>query len=399
MIMDNINIVNEKLKNSIEDMYSNTISYNEIMYNTLRSRINREIYNKDMLYIYTSAEEISKIDPLDEFLSPINPLDLESSNYNLAEINYNIKNGQSFTLTTIFMECDFLTFNRIINNKNSYKGEVLTDIKSYEINFYVNHSMKYMNEIERLYRIFQNNGVKWRTVNCPFAYKYIDLVIKEELNIEGNIQEIVINLGEYESYKKPNVIPLWNISKFTTSNSSNYMPTIDRLIFEHEMHLNDSINGYLLASHSNDYLYHRRQENEFIMVTSKDIENGFDVLRINNPSNLRNASYAYEVVSNRSSSTQKHIIRTKSELYNFINSYKILNLYSVKILDDYKNSEKSKNLNKFLDNNIRSDLHKKIMLLTFEGDIKNFLIYDKINFLVSEVQLFFLEYRVVGEII
>ncbi|MCL1924152.1 MAG: hypothetical protein FWF50_01050 [Defluviitaleaceae bacterium] len=427
MITDNINMNGrKKLENAVNDMYTNTISYNETMHERLKARIYKEISNvagqlnsEKSFYIYTSAEEISKIDPIDEFLSPIIPEDLESANYNLAEINHNIKNGQPFTLATIFMECDFLTLSELIRNKKTYKGQIVTDKSTYDINFHIEHSAKYINEIEKLYRIFQNNGVKWRTINCPFAYKYIDLIIKEELATEGDIQEITINLDEYEPYKRPNVIPLWNVTKLTMPNSSNYMPVIDRLIFEHEIKLDSSINGYLLASHNNDYLYHRRQEDEFIMVTSKDIEEDMEILRVNNPSNFRKNSYAYEVLSNMSTAKPKPIIRTKSEIFDFVNSYRLASLSNLEILEIYNTfgsktaaaesnysafkhtsiHEQTVNLNNFLDNNVRSDMHKKVMLLSFNGNYSDFLIYDKMSFLISELQLFFPEYRLVGKLV
>lgn len=389
----------EKLKKSIEDMYGNTIIYNEVMYKRLNDRIDKEVNSDSSFYIYTSAEEISKVDPIDEFLKPIISSDLEIENYNLAEINYNIRNGHHFILTSIFMECDFITFNEIIKNKKSYKGEIKTDISIYEINFYIERSTKYIDEIENLYHIFRSNGVKWRTINCPFVYKYIDLVVKEELAIEGDIQEIRINLDEYESYKRANFIPLWNISKSKLKNVSNYMPAIDRLIFEHEIKLDSSINGYLLASHNDDYLYHRRQKDEFIMVTSRNTEEELDILRVNNPSNFRKNRYAYEVLSNKNLYKAKPVIRNKSEVFEFINSYDYLKLSEIEILETYKKIEQTQNLNKFLDNNVRSDEHKRIMLLIFESNTKNFLTYDKMSFLISEIQLFFPEYRTIGELI
>ncbi|MCL2610572.1 MAG: hypothetical protein FWE02_02730 [Defluviitaleaceae bacterium] len=399
MLNYNINMDNrKKLKKAIDDMYKNTITYNENMHNKLKDRIYKEIDSNSSFYIYTSAEEIEQIDPIDEFLSPMIPADLESAEYNLAEINHNIKNGQHFTLATVFMECDYQTFNDLLKNKKTYKGEIITDTNIYEIQFFIERSTKYIDEIEKLYRIFQSNGVKWRTVNCPFAYKYIDIIIKEELAMEGNIQEIIINLGEYEPYKRPGVIPLWNMTNVTIENPSNYMPVIDRLIFEHEIKLDSSINGYLLASYSNDYLYHRRQEEEFIIVTSKETEEALNILKVNNPSNFRKNSYAYEVLSNKNMLSPKPIIKTKSEILNLIKSYGMIGLFDIQILEIYKRVEQTQNLNKFLDNNVRSDAHKKVMLLTFEGNERDFLIYDKMSFLISEIQLFFPEYRLVGEL-
>ena len=58
------------------------------------------------------------------------------------------------------------------------------------------------------------------------------------------------------------------------------------------------------------------------------------------------------------------------------------------------------NFNHFIDDQIRLYTLKNILLLQFQPLITDdFLLYDHLSFLVSEIQMLFPEYRCVGELV
>ena len=47
------------------------------------------------------------------------------------------------------------------------------------------------------------NGSQWNTINCPYAYRYVDIVLQTSTMFENseNITEITVDLEEYENIK------------------------------------------------------------------------------------------------------------------------------------------------------------------------------------------------------
>ena len=69
-------------------------------------------------------------------------------------------------------------------------------------------------------------------------------------------------------------------------------------------------------------------------------------------------------------------------------------------LEQYQKIQQTTDYNHFIDENIRIDKFKKVMLIKFQTkDRENYLVLDKMSFLVSEIQVLFPEYHCVGEIV
>ena len=120
----------------------------------------------------------------------------------------------------------------------------------------------------------------------------------------------------------------------------------------------------------------------------------------------------YALVSNhrdlgfigRFSSVRGMIIRTRGEIMRLIKSYDISDKFVFKDLKVIKESvyegEQTMNFNHFIDDQIRLYTLKNILLLQFQPLITDdFLLYDHLSFLVSEIQMLFPEYRCVGELV
>ena len=105
----------------------------------------------------------------------------------------------------------------------------------------------------------------------------------------------------------------------------------------------------------------------------------------------------------RFASVKNMVIRTRAEIARIIEAYKLndeLFFSEVTVLENYKKQIETINFNSFIDDNIRNDNYKNIMLLTFKTKRPDdFLIYDKMSFLVSEIQFLFPEYKCIGELL
>jgi hypothetical protein len=97
------------------------------------------------------------------------------------------------------------------------------------------------------------------------------------------------------------------------------------------------------------------------------------------------------------------VIRTKAEISRIFESYESigdLELHDVLIKESYNKLVETINFNSFVDDEIRIDKYKKIMLVQFTtANKEDYLIKEKMSFLVSELQVLFPEYKCVGELI
>ena len=423
IIQDRLNRVtdlNERriLKSILNDVYSNVVDYNMDMYDKLEQRIFSEIEDPlDKFYIYSSMDYIENIDPIDDFLYPMCQDDLENT-YNMAEINTKLQTGEKITLTSVFMDCDNPTLKAMLSDNKAYKGYVKTDKDNYEVDITLKRCEKYIKEIEKLYRVFQANNVEWRTLNCPYAYRFVDIILESELTIkeEEKVIEININLGEYDQYKQINTIPLWNVKYTQTETKSFPEPAKDTINYNHPIPVKDLgiQNGYLAGLDNKDYMYCKRTEEELIIISNIGEPKYWNIVQVKNRVNAKQKKYTYELLSNtrnlgfigRYASVKSLVIRTQGEIARILHSYELskeLIFQRVEIKESYDKPIKTIDFNEFIDDNIRSDSYKKILLITFKAaataNKESLLIYDKMSFLVSEIQFLFPEYRCIGELI
>ena len=444
--LDDISDLDDRrmLRGVLNSVFSGIIDYNADMYVRLEKRIFDEIVDPlEEFFVYTSIEDIDKIDPIDNFLHPMVKEDLERE-YDLEQINESLQNGEPVVLATIYMKCSFTTLARLFKTERTYSGYIKTDKEVYEISVHVKQSMRYIDKIKELYKIFQKNGKSWSTINCPYAYKFVDIVVNAPLALKQGeaIKEITVDLAEYEQYKVPNVIPLWNIKQVKAKDAEfpeesirysieNYlesvkatsapepMPVVDAIIYDHKIALeNYGIeNGFMIALDSADYIYSRRTKDQLIIESNDSKKSNWDLLQIENAANIGKRTFSYEVLTNardygfsgKLSAVKSLVIRTRAEISRVLSYYRDLSSQlkfddedegSVKILDEYNKTIETFDFNGFIDDNIRKDSHKKIMLLTFVAANRNdYLLKDKMSFLVSEIQFLFPEYKCIGELI
>ena len=424
------------LRSVLNDVYSGVIDYSTEMYTRLEGRIYDEVVNPlDDFYIYTSIEERGKVDPIDDFLHPVLLSDLED--IDMGEISQKIVEGESVVLASVFMQCSFTMLSKLFERKRSYKGYVNTGKDIHEISVRVVRCNKYVDEIKKLYRVFQKNNKPWGTINFPFAYKFVDIVIDTPLPIKPNetIKEITFDLAEYEKYKIPNVIPLWNIVRINakdaefpdvsdsieaflesvkTPNAPEPMPIVDTIIYDHKVALeNFGIqNGYLVALENADFIYTRREPERLIIESTDNKKADWELLKVESVANVGKRTFSYELLTNRReqgfsgkfSTVKSLVIRTRGEISRVLASYgemsRQLEFQEVEILESYNKPIETFDFNGFIDDNIRNDSHKKIMLVTFSAaNREDYLLQDKMSFMVSEIQFLFPEYKCIGELV
>ncbi|TQR39902.1 normocyte-binding protein [Lysinibacillus sphaericus] len=401
------------LKDIVSGVFVNLIDYQDDMNNRLEERIFNEMDDvEDRFDIYVTLSSKEDVDPIHKCLFPMRPVDLESKSINIKKILEAFKNKESAELFTLFLKCDSMQIQQLLAEQRLFSGKLVTTEGQVEIKVSLTQNTDYLQEMNKLYPLFQINGLPWKTINHPFIYKFFNVNLEDcpPLNEDAEITEIIVDLEEYEDKKRLNMVPLWNIERHEVKNVGFPIPAIDKVNYEHVLSIRKIGNehGYLVETDEDNVRYVKRSDNELTIVSPRDKSGVWQLIKIAKMEDEKIGKLHYELVSNRRIEHFIHkfankytaTVKTKGEITRMINSFEAANsfeLVDIEIVDAYSGTSFTHSANTFLTEMIGENNHKKTMLLKFKAnEERNFIANDILSFLVSEVQRHFFEYECVG---
>lgn len=405
------------LKDIMSGFFSNLTEYQVTANMNLEARIFNEIEDSEMKYnIYFTVCEKNNVDPVDDFLYPVFPDDMDEIKFDMNAILEGLRNNEDVRLFTLFMKCDYPTIKKLLQSNKSYSGVIITDEREYRIKVRLEHNTKYLNRIHELYDVFLKNTIPWKTLNAPYANKFFEVVLTECEGMIGEneeIKEIEFDLEEFEKYKMLGVVPLWNIRKLGLKCEGFPMPAIDRVNYEHVLSLKKlgAENGYLIDAEEHLIKHIMRTEDKLVIVSPEEKAGIWNVLRINQCYNDCYKKNEFEMATNSRKQSfinkfavrQASIVRTKGEIARIVNSLeasRYFKMEDIEILQSRSLNTTTYDMNSFITDEIRVGNDKKVMSLKFRAiDYDSFIVHDMLSFLVSEVQMYFPEYECEGELI
>ncbi len=405
------------LKSVLLNVFDSVAEHNMVMYETLRENIYNEIEDSlEKYYIYTTVDYRYNIDPISNFYHPMCEEDARDEIINLDELSKNITSGEQVKLATIFMEMNLVQINDLINKKGHYNCVVETENNSYNCKVYLQKSNKYINKIEELYRVFQFNEKEWKTVNYGYAHKFLDVFLSDNVPLERGeqIKEIRLELGEYDRFKKTNLLMFWNVKKIQIDDKSFPKPLENTVHYEHSLDIEsgDRNCGFLVDTTHNYIKYLKQTDQNIIVANNEDTQDKWDIVQIENSSRniLKNRIEFKELTNKRNlgfigrfANEKALIVRTRGELSRLFQSYDLsneLSFYDVEIREKYIGTIKTIDFNYFMDNNLRDDPKRSFMVLKFRSRVgQDFMIYEKLSFFTSVAGLMFPEYKCIGELV
>jgi hypothetical protein len=320
----------------------------------------------------------------------------------------------------LFLNCGYETVKKYIGSVVDIKiftaqgGEYIKPVK-------IVLSEYYRDIIEDLYRLFSFNGVPWVTVNCPFIFRFIDLVFQGGGSLPAG--ELITDFKfedslELDKYMVRDAVLLWNVHKLESAEMPEAFPSENMGLYEHRINIKDFESAYLFHSGSLKGIYgvkYRTAEKKAAVISEQAETGGVSVFRIAGENYRRDgepALIAPGAASNKRKmrhtdrqAEYRRVIFTRAEiericgLYADISDALRLNKVSA---GDYMRGKNDRDthvdLNPFID---FSSLDKYKRRLEFEFtavDKSDFYIYEKMCFLVSELQLYFNEYECFGKI-
>jgi hypothetical protein len=403
------------LKNLMTGLFLNMVEYQEEMNRKLEERIFHETGDSEERHdVYVSICSREDVDPIHEFLAPMVPEDAEVKRWDMKRLTEKLAAREEVVLMTIFLGCGHDLLKPLLNGRRTFQGELVTTGGRRRIGVMLRQCQTYIQAIEQLYQVFQKNSLPWKTVYNPYAYKFFDVILTdsgEALREEEEITEIRIRLEEYEPYKLTDMVPIWNIERLALKNIGFPIPAMDRVNFEHVLSLRKTgtEHGYLVDGDEADIRYIKRTEEELTIVSPREKSGVWNVLKIARPVQTRIGSLEYALLSNKRMESfirgfakkQALIVRAKGEILRIANSFEAasdLELEHISVEEDTGSEGETYAVNPFISDYVRVDSGRKRMRLCFRPTgSRSFTHQDLMSFLVSEIQMYFPEYRCVGE--
>lgn len=403
------------LKGILNSVFSSLEDYTKERFDNLEKRVFDEIPYEEAKYnIYCTILNRHKLDPTDDFMYPIIKEDALEKEYEAKDILKSLRENTMEKIFKVFLKCDYLTFEDFLKNGSKFKGRIETNKKTHIAYFKVSRNIEYEQKVISLYKSFINNNIKWTTINNPYIHKIADVILNEcedEIDPEEEIVKIDVDFGEYSSYVKYDMVPLWNIKELKLKYGAFPTPCIDKVNYEHVLSTikEGADNGYLVNTKEKHINYIMFRKEAIVISTNIDESIKWDILKIVNCEESKIPSYEYELMtnkvkvnfSNKISLEKRYTVKTKSELARVINSFESSRYLKFKevVLEDFEDyaADETYDVNDFIIDEIRDDNVKRRLILQFEPvDKENYMNNDILSFLVSEVSFLYPEYKCEG---
>lgn len=382
------------LRNVLQDIFTIIMDYSEDCFGQLECKIDAELVDtEDRYFIYTGV---------------CKKADLDESGSFLFEVQTDMQECDPGTLKTVYLACDYLSIAACLDK--TFTAEVETQEHTYQIQVALNYSKKYLSKIQWLYQKFLANKKKWSTINCPYLYKFMDVVdIEQVVPKNEQIQRVILNLGELSEFLYADMILVWNVDELEAETSGQIIPGDKTMLYEHKIELQRKDAGCLAVLEEPETFYTIYNEDKLIIRTEQKSYDNIKLLQIVGfHPEKDNTKLFFSLQSNKrelrsidsQAEKQKKLTFTIAEFHRILNSYEAYHSLKLKtvVLDDYKNKH-SIDCNAFIPSHHFLDKRRQLTLIFHSQDKNDILLYEKMFFLISELQLYTEEYQCDGKLI
>ncbi len=371
------------------------LKWTEGKYDALEQRIQNELDVPWKYFnVFMTIVDKENYDPINSFWFPVCEEDVR-------------RNGRQ-TCETVYLAADEAVCKAFMEQRT------LTGIKEetgQSVCFRIERSRKYQESMEKLYALFTSNHVPWQTVHMGHMERFFDLIPMGDL---PDKPEGVFRYREWDSYIQRGKMLLWNIQKMTVRTGEYRIPCIDEVFYEHNVYLpeeRDEEDGYL-AEAGDDILSVRYEKNKILLKTPKETLEDVFIYRLHQKEPEQSIGYHYPILSNckkdnlsaRYSQQTGNFIQTPLELYRRIEEmaggYR-LRILGYEIVDRAEEHYLSGDMNDFTGVRIFSHDNRKILLIRIgkeEGNQEDYLLEAQVRYILSQLQMEFLEYRCMGSV-
>ena len=402
-------------KDIMEGVFLNLYEKNEEMYKRLETRVMDDLaYDINRYQIRTGLVEKTYLDTTHHVLTAVCKEDMQTSVLSTSDIWEELERNGKACLSTVFVKGDSMEIQKLLGKDGVYSG-ILQGEKEYSVSVRLEPSRRYLKQMERLYHLFMKNGVPWQTINAPYLFKMMDIMIYDlpkEILQEQTVKGFAVNFEEYTSIIHYDMVPLWSVWHLQLESIGFPIPCGDYKNFEHTISIQDYgiEHAYLLGEKAG--LRSVRQNGDRLLATG-EIRNAekWDVYMIRNGEQQKIERHQYPIMENlrKDGFTERFLrksgqrVKTRAELERFIRGFALesyIEYQDCRLEDESKEMPETYSMNFFIKDEIRDQKGRRRLILSFKGKGEEvWLLRDIASFIVSEVQELYPEYQCEGQIL
>lgn len=415
--IQSIPVLKERIafKDMIEGVFLSLYEKNEEMYRALETRVMDDLaYDINRYRICTGLVEKAYLDATHHFLTAVCEEDMKPTSHLISEIREEIMKSGKACLSTVFMKGDAIEIQKLLKKDSAYSGILKAD-KEYPVSVRLEPCSRYLKQMEQLYHLFMKNGVPWQTINAPYLFKMMDLVVYEipkEIPDSEMAIGLGVNFGEYAPMIHHDMVPLWNVWHLTLESTGFPISCGDHGNFEYVISIREygSHNVYLLEEKAG--IQSVRQNGSRLLVTGQvGNKKKWDVYMIKSGGERRIDRHTYPIMENirrdgfaeRFQKKNGQKVKTKGELERFIRGFGLeehIEYQGCQLEDKNSEPEETYSMNFFIKDEIRDRKGRRRLILFFKAKGKEtWLLRDIASFIASEVQEIYPEYQCEGKIL
>lgn len=382
------------LQDVLVDVFGELLAYSEESYYNLEQKIDHERRDPDAHYsIYTG---VCKKDGLDSASCCLFEIPKEDGPEDGHAEGY---------LGTLFLACDYVQIRGCMEKR--FQAQVETDLGAYRTTVALSYNTAWRDTFSRLYQQFANNQRQWHTINCPFLYKFLDITDQEGIvPRDAVINRVAIDLGELSGYVMDDMTLVWNLKQEVLKPKVDVTVAGHQSYYVHQIPLEDQNAGYLAMPEGEDLFSVIFSENRLLVRTPKEahpdlkfikiepmnLEKDHTALAFPLQSNVRNLRYA-----DRQAMDRPRFLYTKGEVERMLSAYEVFADFELEdICPDLQGEVKALDVNPFIRVHSFLKQKRKVALILHAKDSQDIFRYEKLFFLLAELQLCTDEYEWTG---
>lgn len=397
-----------------------------VTFNILYQNINNRMVNFENKILDTSIQRnkdlsiVNMIVPKDDFylyeedFSPI----IEGDNVSLPIISILNEEEKIYDKIIYIGELDEM------RQYDGYEFEGLIEIEGKIFNFKLKleKDNSYEKKLDELYRTFQLNFLKWKTINAPYVNRvfkikiieYSENITEEMAKIPDalHLHKIKIKDDIIKDYFAEDYITIWNITNVQKFGNGLIEPTENRINYIHTINSRKDIDLYLVPEQGIHVYSVGKTSTGYRVVTNTNKEVTWNFINISDVAHIRyEQKLIYPVFKNseiplfinKLTTLNKIRIRTVSEIHRVANSYdnikRRFELQNVEVTNEEKPSVDTKDLDYFIVDEFKLKRDTKYMYLYFYPYKQDAFIKEELSFIVTVMQSLFPEYQCRGVLV
>ncbi len=362
----------------ISKAFEEVVRYNEKALDELKQSLHKELRDvSERFYLYGAVAAVGDVPIVNDFLFSMDEEQVEGS------------------IVTIFCQCSRSKMKEIFGNSQELIME--TDEGEVPITAQIRPCSRYQKKIDELQNLFYENGIYWRTPYLPYVDRFGDVFCKD-WDLETAVRSVRFKSGDI--LVGTGLTPLWNVEPVSLKCTVFPIPAIDERNFRHTLTLPFWEDGYVVRMDQAIKNVFMSQDG-LEVISEERAQRIFDLYRIAVHRDIKVPHYPLTTNYRR----MRHIDRqadnavsrilTRAEIGRIVTSYEAAAGLELMEIEEGGQGRIGGLYNQYQ----FAPKGRERLLLKFCVKKEHFLAEDLVAFLVEEVQSYYPQFLVTGELI